>query len=94
MSKQIKRRTTQHDAAYIYAFLCVWLTLERAKTEVVVVLLGQRLLRASVQDSHLLGQLSRSQKSLREQHDLADLHEIRHDHGHGSEQGLEVVGQL
>jgi len=59
-----------------------------------VVLLGQLLARELVQHGHLLGQVLGGVEALREEHDLADLLEVRHNHGHRPEERLQVVRQL
>eukprot|EP00968_Pinguiococcus_pyrenoidosus_P001317 scaffold58_cov256-Pinguiococcus_pyrenoidosus.AAC.12 len=68
--------------------------LQGAQAEVVVVLLAELALGQLVEHRHLLGQRLGALEALREQHDLADLLQVRHDHGHGAEERLEVIGQL
>ena len=59
-----------------------------------MVLLGELLARERVERGHLLGEHARALEALGEEHDLADLQHVGHDHGHGPEERLEVVGQL
>mmetsp|Transcript_109650 Transcript_109650/g.266590 ORF Transcript_109650/g.266590 Transcript_109650/m.266590 type:complete len:318 (+) Transcript_109650:949-1902(+) len=59
-----------------------------------MVLLRELLLAQLVQRGHLLGKNAGPLETLREEHDLTNLQEIGHNHGHGAEQRLQVIGQL
>lgn len=59
-----------------------------------MVLLGQLLRRQFVQLHHLLGQLFRLLKALREQHDLGDQSVVRYHHTHRPEQDFQVIRKL
>jgi len=59
-----------------------------------VVLFGQLLLGQVVQDCHLFGQQLSTVKALREEHDLADLLQVRDNHGHWTEQCLRADNSI
>ena len=68
--------------------------LERTKAEVVVELLGELLFGELVEHRHLLGQHPGGVETLGEEHDFANLLQVGDDHRDGTEERLEVIGEL
>eukprot|EP00906_Rhabdomonas_costata_P031046 RCo043882 len=68
--------------------------LHGAQPPVVVVLRREQLLVQAVQRDELLGEILGLQETLRAEHDLTDVHQVRHHHGAGPEQRLDVLREL
>mmetsp|Transcript_16995 Transcript_16995/g.50160 ORF Transcript_16995/g.50160 Transcript_16995/m.50160 type:complete len:353 (-) Transcript_16995:5910-6968(-) len=67
---------------------------QRAKTEIVVILLGQLPLGKAVQNCHLFGKFCSLHEPFREKHNLADLFQVGNNHNDWPEQCLDCFGQF